>query len=119
MLVSRRLAMPLLGLSLLISSPRPAMAKDIPLFGIRKRVEQAEKEVVQEVQSLVKEGEQLVQEGEKEVASVAGAVTAVVSSPSAPGESPPPVYQAGAVLGAEFVAVLVASSVVNGLVSES
>nr|AVX27674.1 hypothetical protein [Hymenophyllum caudiculatum] len=116
--LSRRLALPLLGLSLFLSSS-PALAIDVPLFGIRKRVEQAEKAVVEEVKELVKEGGQLVKGGEKEVGAVAGAVTAFATSPVEPGGSLPPAYQAGAVAAAELVAVLVASSVVNGVVRES
>lgn len=116
--LSRRLALPLLGLSLFLSSS-PALAKDVPLFGFRKRVEQAEKAVVEEVKELVKGSENLVKGGEKEVSAVAGAVSAFATSPVEPGESLPPAYQAGAVAAAELVAVLVAASVVNGLVSES
>ncbi|KAI5082062.1 hypothetical protein GOP47_0001805 [Adiantum capillus-veneris] len=112
---SRRLLLPGLVCAPLLLQQQAAMAKDIPLFGIRKRVEQAEKEVVKEVKELVKEGEQLVKEGEKEISSVvAPAAAAVASKPSF--DSPPPAYQAAGVVGAELVAVLIASSVVTGLV---
>lgn len=116
--LSRRLVLPALVGAPLFLQQQAALAKDIPLFGLRKRVEEAEREVVQEVKELVKEGEQLVVEGEKEISSVV-APAAAAAAAAAPIDSPPPIYQAGAVAGAELVAVLVASSVVNGLVSEA
>lgn len=78
---------------------------------------------------------QLVQEGEAEAGAVTSAVSGAVRNAIAefPGASLPnipsvptpevgglsPILQAGAVAGAELVAVLVASTVVNGLVSPS
>ncbi|KAH7316270.1 hypothetical protein KP509_21G086100 [Ceratopteris richardii] len=119
--LSRRLLLPSLVAAPLLLQQQSAFAKDIPLFGIRKRVEQAEKavekevkEIVKEGKELVKEGEDLVKEGEKELTAAAAAV---VSKPAI--DSPPPAYQAAGVAGAELVAVLIASSIVNGLVSES
>eukprot|EP00250_Pteridium_aquilinum_P001171 c11381_g1_i1 orf=156-590(+) len=106
----RRLLLPALVGAPFLLRQQAATAKDIPLFGIRKRVDEAEK-VVKE---LVKEGEQLVKEGEKEIGSVVAPV--ILSTPI---NSPPPTFQAAGVAGAELVAVLIASSVVNGLVSNS
>ncbi|MCO5599106.1 hypothetical protein L7F22_053206 [Adiantum nelumboides] len=95
---SRRLLLPGLICAPLLLQQQAATAKDIPLFGIRKRVEQAEKAVVKEVKELVKEGEQLVKEGEKEISNVvAPAAAAVASKPRI--DSPPPAYQAAAVAG--------------------
>ncbi len=76
------------------------------------------------------EVKELVKEGEAEAQAVSGAVSGVVktavadfSVTSSKGFSPegglPPAYQAGVVAGAELVAVLVASTVVNGLLSPS
>eukprot|EP00249_Psilotum_nudum_P034580 c53804_g1_i1 orf=539-1012(-) len=109
-----------LALSLCLTRSSPAIARDIPLFGIRKRVEKIEEAVVEEVQQLVMEGQeaaQLLQEGEKELSTVAAAAAASASaSVKFNGFSPP--IQAGAVVGAELLAVLIASSVVNGLARE-
>ncbi|KAL2630584.1 hypothetical protein R1flu_015270 [Riccia fluitans] len=120
--VSRREVFSFAALSaaLLMTSER-AEAKDIPLFGIRKKVEQAEKAVEKEVKELEKEGSALLKAGEKELAkdvegvekAVSGAIGEIESvSPSAIS----PALQAGGVIGAELVAVAVASSVVNGLI---
>ena len=86
-----------------------ASAKDIPLFGIRRRdVEKVEREVVEEVKEIVREGEELVSRGEKAVEEAADGNVA-----------PTPLLQAGTLVGAEIVATLVASSLVNGLLGES
>lgn len=115
---SRRLVLPLLSIPPFLSLAQPSLALDVPLFGIRKRLEQAQKEVVQEVKELVKEGQQLVKEGEKEVGGMAGAVSSFSTSPADAGKSIPPAFQAAAVAGVELVAVLIASAVVNSIVSE-
>ncbi|KAJ3672122.1 hypothetical protein LUZ60_006843 [Juncus effusus] len=89
-----------------LAATSPSYAKDIPLFGIRKRLENIEQEAVE----VVKEGEETVEKGieaaEMEIES-AGAGLAVAGD----------LVQAGVVAGAEAVAVLAAVSVVNGILS--
>ncbi|XP_024376997.1 uncharacterized protein [Physcomitrium patens] len=123
--VSRRqVAVSLASLSLLLlsSSQQAAHARDIPIFGLKKA-----KKITDEVVSEVKE---LVKEGESEAAAVGGAISnAVAEFPGAasrniPSVSTPdgglsPALQAGVVAGAGVVGVLVASAVVNTLVSPS
>ncbi|KAG6549205.1 hypothetical protein Mapa_009191 [Marchantia paleacea] len=120
--VSRREVFSFATLSLLLVASEKAEAKDIPLFGIRKKLEQAEKAVEGEVKELEKEGSALLKAGEKElskdVKDVSKAVSSAVSELEAgPSSGLSPTLQAGGVVGAELVAVLVASSVVNGLIS--
>jgi len=69
-------------------------------------------QVVQEVKDLVKEGEGAISSA---VAEFPGA--AVPNIPSISGEGLSPAVQAGAVAGAGVVGVLIASTVVNSLVS--
>nr|ABR17221.1 unknown [Picea sitchensis] len=106
--IPRRQVIPLMGLSLLLNLSGPAQAKDIPIFGIKKmKVEEA----VEKAKELVKEGEQeveIVAETVKETAENLEKIAAL--------EGPGPVVQAGVVAGAEVIGVLVASSVVNGIV---
>ncbi|XP_024377936.1 uncharacterized protein [Physcomitrium patens] len=122
--VSRRqAAVSLTALSVMVfSSSQKAQARDIPIFGLKKAKKAAE-EVVAEVKELVKEGE-------SGVAAVSGAISnAAVEFPGAALPNIPsfpstegglsPALQAGAVAGAGVVGVLVASTVVNTLVSPS
>ncbi|XP_009630312.1 uncharacterized protein [Nicotiana tomentosiformis] len=92
----------------------PSKAEDIGLFGLRKKLKKAE----EEAEVLVKEGLEAADKGI--VAAEKGLVTAekgieaveekIESSVSFGG-----LAQAGAVAGAELVGVLVASTVVNGI----
>lgn len=80
-----------------------ANAKDIPLFGLRKRLEKAEelvKEGLETVEKGVETAEKGVVEAEKQIENAAE------SSGLA---------QAGLVAGAELLGVLVATSIVNGI----
>lgn len=107
-----------LSVALFASSQRQAQARDIPIFGLKKAKKITE-EVVQEVKELVKEGE-------GGVAAVGGAISGAVAEfpgvalpniPSGGEVSLSPALQAGIVAGAGAIGVLVASTVVNSLVS--
>ena len=108
-LIPRRVVFPSLIALVPLLGAGAASAKDIPLFGIRRRnIEKVEREIVEEVKEIVKEGEELVIRGEKAVEEAADANVA-----------PAPLLQAGTLVGAEILATLVASSLVNGLLGES
>ncbi|EFJ36300.1 hypothetical protein SELMODRAFT_438154 [Selaginella moellendorffii] len=106
-----------------------AVARDIPLFGIRKTVKEAIQEEVQvvekEVKEIVKESSAVVANEAKVVAGEAkvvaeeakAALAASASSMDSSSIFAPPV-QAGAVVAAELLALAIASSVVRGLVSQ-
>ncbi|XP_043716536.1 uncharacterized protein LOC122664669 [Telopea speciosissima] len=90
-----------------------AMAQDIPLFGLRKKLKKAE----EEAEEILKEGIETAEKGletaergieraEMEIVAAEGEIGAAAFGGFA---------QAGVVAGAEFVGVLVATSVVNGI----
>ncbi|XAR73929.1 hypothetical protein NMG60_11008062 [Bertholletia excelsa] len=91
-----------------------ARAEDIPLFGLRKKLKKAE----EEAEVVVKEGFEAAEKGVEAAevgiqAAEKGIETAerqIESAVSFGG-----LAQAGVVAGAEFVGVLVATSVVNGI----
>ncbi|KAJ4714999.1 Synechocystis YCF37 [Melia azedarach] len=87
-----------------------SLAEDIPLFGLRKNLKQAEKEAVE----IVKEAEKKIERAEKEIETaekeIETAEKEIETSGSFGG-----LAQAGAVAGAEVVGVLVATSVVSGI----
>eukprot|EP00262_Sarcandra_glabra_P022010 TRINITY_DN9529_c0_g2_i2.p1 TRINITY_DN9529_c0_g2~~TRINITY_DN9529_c0_g2_i2.p1 ORF type:complete len:164 (-),score=23.40 TRINITY_DN9529_c0_g2_i2:205-696(-) len=95
----------------------PATAQDIPLFGLKKKLKQVE----EEAEEIVKEGEEAVEKGI--VAAEKKIITAVTDLETAEGEIVTEASfgiggdfgQAGVVAGAEFLGVLIASSVVNGI----
>ncbi|XP_021300833.1 uncharacterized protein LOC110429231 [Herrania umbratica] len=96
-------------------------AEDIPLFGLRKKLKSAEEEAVQ----IVKEGFETAEKGletaEKGIITVEkGLKTAEKKIETAEKEIESAVSfgalaQAGAVAGAEFLGVVVATSIVNGI----
>ncbi|KNA23960.1 hypothetical protein SOVF_020320 [Spinacia oleracea] len=101
------------------SSSSPANAKDIPLFGLRKKLEKAEEQAAE----LVKEGFESVEKGldsvesgiesaEKGVAAAEQGIENAAESASFSG-----LTQAGFVGGAEFLGVVIGTSVVNGILS--
>lgn len=85
----------------------PASAADIPLFGLRKKVETLEEAAVE----IIKEGEKAVEKeietAEKEVAAAETEVEKAIAASQ--------VAQAGAVAVAEAAAVLIATSIVNAI----
>lgn len=89
----------------------PSNAEDIGLFGLRKKLKKAE----EEAEVLVKEGFEAADKGIE--AAEKGLVTAEKGIEAAEEkiESSVGLAQAGAVAGAELVGVLVASTVVNGI----
>lgn len=113
---SRREVFSLATLSVLLFSADKAQAKDIPLFGIRKQLETAEKAVEGAEKAVEKEVKKLATQGGKELEAVSASVKEAVSDIEAEA-AVSQLLQAGGVAGVELVAVLVASTVVNGLVS--
>ncbi|KAK9990514.1 hypothetical protein SO802_025499 [Lithocarpus litseifolius] len=99
----------------------PSLAEDIPLFGLRKKLKKAE----EEAEEIVKEGFEAAEKGievaEKGIVSVEkGIVTAEKGIQTVEREIETEVSfgglaQAGAVAGVEVVAILVATSIVNGI----
>lgn len=90
------------------------MAQDIPLFGLRKKLEKVE----EEAEVVIKEGIESAEKGIEKVER--GLETAEKGIETAEREIESAVSfgglaQAGAVAGAEVVGVLVATSVVNGI----
>ncbi|XP_021730844.1 uncharacterized protein LOC110697747 [Chenopodium quinoa] len=90
-----------------------ANAKDIPLFGLRKKLEQAE-EIVKEGFETVEKGIDTVESGiesaEKGVVAAEKGIESAAESVSFSG-----LAQAGVVAGAEFLGVLIATSIVNSI----
>ncbi|KAL5725336.1 hypothetical protein ACHQM5_008491 [Ranunculus cassubicifolius] len=86
-----------------------AKAEDIGLFGLRKKLKKVEEEAVE----LVKEGVQGIENVEKEAEREIEQEKAALSSGGGEGA----LAQAGLVLGVETVGVLVATSVVNGILA--
>lgn len=93
--------------------------EDIPLFGLRKKLRKAE----EEAEVILREGEKALEKGietaekgivtaEKEIVTAEQEIETVASfGIGVAGD----LAQAGAVVGAELVGVLLASSVVNGI----
>ncbi|TYH42269.1 hypothetical protein ES332_D11G052800v1 [Gossypium tomentosum] len=95
---------------------RESNAEDIPLFGFRKKLKSAEEEAVE----IVKEGLETAERGiftvEKGLKTAEKKIeTAEKEIESAVGFGA--LAQAGAVAGAEFLGVVVATSIVNGVLA--
>ncbi|KAF8015497.1 hypothetical protein BT93_H1114 [Corymbia citriodora subsp. variegata] len=110
----RQMAFLLTASTALAAAPRPSAAQDIPLFGLRKKLKKAE----EEAEEIVKEGFETAEKGI--VAAEKGIVAAEKGIETAEREIEAEVSfgglaQAGAVAAAEVVGVLVATSVVNGI----
>ncbi|XP_076934181.1 uncharacterized protein LOC143600350 [Bidens hawaiensis] len=88
----------------------PSMAADIGLFGLRKKLKTAE----EEAELIVKEGFESAEKGieaaEKGIEAAEKEITTEVEFGFGGG-----LAQAGVVVGAEAVGVLIASSIVNGI----
>lgn len=100
--------------TLLAAAPRPSSAEDIPLFGLRKKlrkVEEGAEEIVREGFEAAEEGIVAAEKGiEKAERGIETAEREIEDAVSFGG-----LAQAGAVATAEVVGVLVATSVVNGI----
>ncbi|XP_010472362.1 PREDICTED: uncharacterized protein LOC104752001 [Camelina sativa] len=112
---SRRNILFSLTAATVVTGLQPAsMAEDIPFFGIRKKLKKAEEEAVEIVKEGFETAEKGVDAAEKGLAAAErGVETAekeIVTAVSFNG-----LTQAGAVVAAELVGVLVATSVVNGI----
>ncbi|EOA28030.1 hypothetical protein CARUB_v10024207mg [Capsella rubella] len=112
---SRRNLLFSLTAATVVTGLQPAsMAENIPFFGIRKKLKKAEEEAVE----IVKEGFETAEKGvdaaerglEAAERGVETAEEEIVTAVSFNG-----LTQAGAVVAAELVGVLVATSVVNGI----
>lgn len=93
----------LTALPVLTARESASSAEDIPLFGLRRKLKQAEEEavdIVREVEKKIETVEERIEASEKEVETTVGFGG---------------LAQAGAVAGAELVGLLVATSVVNGI----
>ncbi|KAJ4902849.1 hypothetical protein Rs2_16800 [Raphanus sativus] len=112
---SRRNLLFSLTAATVVTGLQPAsMAETIPLFGIRKKLKKAEEEAVE----IVKEGFETAEKGVEAAengleAAEKGVETAEKEIETAVSYNG--LTQAGAVVAAEFVGVLVATSVVNGI----
>ncbi|KAF5779393.1 hypothetical protein HanRHA438_Chr12g0570211 [Helianthus annuus] len=109
----RQLLLLLTATTAVTAMETPSMAADIGLFGLRKKLKKAE----EEAEVIVKEGFEAAEKGveaaEKGVEAVEREVEAAekeVSFGFGGG-----LTQAGVVVGAEAVGVLVATSIVNGI----
>ncbi|KAG6571416.1 hypothetical protein SDJN02_27978, partial [Cucurbita argyrosperma subsp. argyrosperma] len=104
-----------------VGRENPSMAEDIPLFGLRKKL----KKVEEEAEEIVREGFEAAEKGLETaergiVTAEKGIITAERGIETAEKEIESAVNfgalsQAGAVAGAEVVGVLVATSIVNGI----
>ncbi|KAK2657340.1 hypothetical protein Ddye_010392 [Dipteronia dyeriana] len=100
----------LTAMPVLTAMESSCFATDIGLFGLRKKVRQAEKEAVKEAAKLVKEAEREIKTAEKEIKTAEVEIeTGVVGFGG--------LAQAGAVAAAEVVGLLAATSVVNGILA--
>ncbi|KAJ4957675.1 hypothetical protein NE237_024786 [Protea cynaroides] len=93
-----------------------AMAQDIPLFGLRKKLKKAE----EEAEVILKEGIETAEKGfETAERGIEKAEEEIVAAEEEIGTAYGGFAQAGVVAGAEVVGVLVATSVVNGILGSS
>ncbi|XVF59534.1 hypothetical protein PTKIN_Ptkin07bG0283700 [Pterospermum kingtungense] len=96
-------------------------AEDIPLFGLRKKLKSAEEEAVEIVEKGFEAAEKGLESAERGIVTVEkGLKTAEKEIETAEKEIEGAVSfgalaQAGAVAGAEFLGVVVATSIVNGI----
>ncbi|KAI3412325.1 Thioredoxin domain-containing protein [Psidium guajava] len=117
----RQLAFLLTASTTLTVAPRPSAAQDIPLFGLRKKLRKVEEEAEEIVREGFEAAEKGIEAAEKGiVAAEKGVVAAEKGVETAEREIEAAVSfgglaQAGAVAAAEVVGVLVATSVVNGI----
>lgn len=117
----RQLLFLLTASTALTSRELPSVAEDIPLFGFRKKLKKAE----EEAEEIVKEGFEAAERGlvtaEKGIVTAERGIETVEKGIETVGSEIETVLsfgglaQAGVVAGAEFVGVLVATSIVNGI----
>ncbi|PPD88810.1 hypothetical protein GOBAR_DD14216 [Gossypium barbadense] len=102
---------------------RESNAEDIPLFGFRKKLKSAEEEAVEIVKEGLETAEKGLETAERGIFTVEkGLKTAEKKIETAEKEIESAVgfgalAQAGAVAGAEFLGVVVATSIVNGVLA--
>ncbi|KAL6956578.1 hypothetical protein U1Q18_040660 [Sarracenia purpurea var. burkii] len=85
----------------------PSRAQDIPIFGLRKKLEKVEEKVEEVIKEGIESAERGIETAEKDIETAEGEIESAVSFGG--------LAQAGAVAGVEAIGVLVATSVVNGI----
>ncbi|KAI8029432.1 hypothetical protein LOK49_LG01G03398 [Camellia lanceoleosa] len=85
----------------------PSRAQDIPLFGLRKKLKKVEEEAEEVIKEGIETAEKGIETAEKGIETVESEIESALRFGG--------LAQAGAVAGAEFVGILVATSVVNGI----
>ncbi|KVI02639.1 uncharacterized protein LOC112513757 [Cynara cardunculus var. scolymus] len=88
----------------------PSMAEDIGLFGLRKKLKKAEEEAEEIVKEGIESAEKGLEAAERGIETAEKDIATDVSFGIGGG-----LTQAGVVVGAEVVGVLIATSVVNGI----
>ncbi|CAH1413263.1 unnamed protein product [Lactuca virosa] len=86
----------------------PSMAEDIGLFGLRKKLKKAEEEAVEIVKEGIESAEKGVEAAERQIEAAEMEIETEVRFGGG-------LTQAGVVAGAEVVGILIATSVVNGI----
>lgn len=92
----------------------PAAAKDIPLFGIRKKLEKVEEKAEQLIKEGIDTAEKGIETAEKGIETAEKGIVEAEREIGTAG-SFGGLTQAGLVAGAEVLGVLIATSVVNGI----
>ncbi|GMH06448.1 hypothetical protein Nepgr_008288 [Nepenthes gracilis] len=85
----------------------PSVADDIPLFGLRKKIEKVEKEAEEIVKAGLETAEKGIEAAEKGIETAEEEIETAVNFDG--------IAQAAAVAGAEILGVLVATAVVNDI----
>ncbi|KAL4568653.1 hypothetical protein LXL04_024268 [Taraxacum kok-saghyz] len=88
----------------------PSMAEDIGLFGLRKKLKKAEEEAVEIVKEGIDSAEKGIEAAERGIEKAEKEIETEASFGFGGG-----LAQAGVVAGAEVVGIVIASSVVNGI----
>ncbi|XP_021905084.1 uncharacterized protein LOC110820023 [Carica papaya] len=103
----RQLLFSLTSATVLTARELSSMAEEIPLFGLRKKLRNAEDEAVEIVKEGIETAEKELEAVEKEIESAERETETTVRFGG--------LAQAGVVAGAEAVGILVASTVVHGI----
>ncbi|GAB4847080.1 hypothetical protein Ancab_026089 [Ancistrocladus abbreviatus] len=85
----------------------PSIAEDIPLFGLRKKIVKLEKKAEEVVRESLERAEKGIEVAEKGIEAAEKEIETAVSFGG--------LAQAGVVAGAEVLGILIATSVVNGI----
>ncbi|KAL4351681.1 hypothetical protein GQ457_06G035770 [Hibiscus cannabinus] len=105
----RQLLFFLTATTALTATEKNSNAEDIPLFGFRKKLKKAEEEAVEIVKEGLVTAEKELKTAEKKIETAEKDIESAVSFGA--------LAQAGTVAGAEFLGVVVATSIVNGILA--